>query len=152
MLNWITKLLGLENKLIHPVIYEMPRRNRTITAFSTFYFCQDRMKHSHLQGSSSPHSHPSSFIFPPQIQNLRSRIKWFYEKRWSWQEGILSIKEQVHGHVNIQDKMLSATRQAVQGLLGRAELGSEGLIIDARWSIQWWGGLCCCSSQANIEA
>lgn len=92
-------------------------------SFSTFCFCEERMKHSCLQGSSSPHSHPSSFIFPPQIQNLRSRIKWLNEKRWWWQEGILSIKEQAHGHVNIQHKMLSETRQAVQGLLGESRSG-----------------------------
>lgn len=120
-------------------------------SFSTFYFCEERMKHSFLQGSSSPHSHPSSFIFPPQIHNLRSRIKWFNEKRWWWQEGILSIKEQNHGHVNIQDKTLSATRQAVQGLLRESRNGIWR--SDNQWQGDQYrdGGLCCCPSQAKIE-
>lgn len=108
------------------------QKKQNNNSFSTFYFCEERMKHSCLQGSSSPHSHPSSFIFPPQIQNLRSRTKWFSEKKWSWQERILSIKEQVHGHVNIQDKTLSATRQEVQGLLGESRRSNN----------QWQGDQC----------
>lgn len=36
MLNWLRKLLGLKNKLIHPVIYKMPTRNRKIKAFLHF--------------------------------------------------------------------------------------------------------------------
>lgn len=38
MLNWLTKLLGLENKLIHSAIYKMPARNRKIKGFLRFTF------------------------------------------------------------------------------------------------------------------
>lgn len=120
-------------------------------SFSTFYFCEERMKHSCLQGSSSPCSHPSSFISPPQIQNWRSRIKWFNEKRWWWQGGYCQSRNKSMATWTSRIKGSVQPDRQSRGCWGRAEVGSEGLIVNAK-VINSAGGLCCCSSQTKIEA